>query len=451
MKWMMNVRLACHNLWQNKTRTILTVIVLAVMSILVMVLLNFSMNYITAVSKNFNVYLQEKGEEMRIGTMYNQAEQRSEKFSIEDANKIIEVADKYAQYVSGVRVETNGFVSIPRSNSMDNQNSNDIIYDELQVRPYIAGYSMFSNNDYLVAGDMWKENESEDSIWITQTYLRKNYLDDLKVGDKIKLYSAGTHKDLGEFTVKGVLTLENSGNGQDRYVDMYIPLKCFDGNPLSYSGSSTPEEEMLYRDNRVITGMEIYFTPDSTVDYTAADMIGLSNFEKELQAVNENNLSVWSNSIGNLKTGIIIFIALLLVSLFISVIIILLSIGCAANTINISVEQNRKFIGMMKAIGMRDKTVRSMIKWQAFLMTAMAVIVGLIGVAAFLPLNKMMITMMMEMTFYDLAEPIIISTISVVPPILTVFILFGFIVLFTRKSLNKISKMDVMSVISEVN
>ncbi|MEG2085182.1 MAG: FtsX-like permease family protein, partial [Clostridia bacterium] len=128
---------------------------------------------------------------------------------------------------------------------------------------------------------------------------------------------------------------------------------------------------------------------------------------------------------------------------------ILLSIGCVSNTIKITVEQNRKFFGMMKAIGMQNKTVRAVVQWQAVIMTLISVLLSSALVAGLVLAMKGILTSLTSMMFGNCA--IVICSLSPYIPLVTFFALIGFVLLFTRSSLMKISKMDVISVISEVN
>ncbi|MEG1964376.1 MAG: hypothetical protein RR123_05865, partial [Clostridia bacterium] len=105
--------------------------------------------------------------------------------------------------------------------------------------------------------------------------------------------------------------------------------------------------------------------------------------------------------------------------------------------------------GMMKAIGMQNKTVRAVVQWQAVIMTLISVLLSSALVAGLVLAMKGILTSLTSMMFGNCA--IVICSLSPYIPLVTFFALIGFVLLFTRSSLMKISKMDVISVISEVN
>ena len=142
-----------------------------------------------------------------------------------------------------------------------------------------------------------------------------------------------------------------------------------------------------------------------------------------------------------------LFTSLIIIAVVvISVIIILLSIGCVSNSIQITVEQNAKFFGMMKAIGMRNSVVKSIVRIQAIIMIFISICLATaVTIGVLYAINPLLATALQSMGFgVTLSMPFYI-------PIAVFAILTGMVILFTIKSLNRISKMDVVSVISEVN
>ncbi len=161
---------------------------------------------------------------------------------------------------------------------------------------------------------------------------------------------------------------------------------------------------------------------------------------------NPTGLSVISYAVED-RNFAILFTSLIIIGvLVISVIIILLSIGCVSNSIQITVEQNAKFFGMMKAIGMRNSVVKSIVQIQSIIMIFIAVCLATgVAIGLFFGINPIL-----AQTFASLGLTISLSMPFYIP-IVVFAILVGMVILFTLKSLNKISKMDVVSVISEVN
>ena len=136
-----------------------------------------------------------------------------------------------------------------------------------------------------------------------------------------------------------------------------------------------------------------------------------------------------------------------------ALILMLLSIGSLANTIVISVNKNRKFIGLMKALGLNEGDLKSTIKYESMTTIVVGVILAFITLfAVSVPLKYMSseilegsLSMYLARIKYDIT-----FEMPVYVPLLTIVFFILFTLLFSRSSMSKISKTDPMAVISEV-
>ncbi len=87
---------------------------------------------------------------------------------------------------------------------------------------------------------------------------------------------------------------------------------------------------------------------------------------------------------------------------------------------------------------------------QIILMTAVSVLIASLGAYLSIHIARYIIESLVTSMFYG-GENIVLCAISPLIPLAAAVILIGFVLLFTKTSLNKISRMDVISVINEVN
>ena len=139
------------------------------------------------------------------------------------------------------------------------------------------------------------------------------------------------------------------------------------------------------------------------------------------------------------------------VLLAISVLILLLSIGSIVNTILISVDKNRRFLGLLKALGMRQKDIRIMTGAEILIMIAFGVLFG-VGIlfslrGAICSIMESMFSSMFTQLPFELAIGVWIPFWL---PIVTAVVFFLFAWLFSHRSVGKFAKKNVIETVSEV-
>lgn len=451
MKFSSIFKLSMHNLLNNKLRTTLTVIVLLTMSTVIMIMAAFGISFYSSMNKNFQKEFEESGTnfsivKQEIVNSRNGMTNHSIEFSQEEVNKYLQLLDSDTSLFTTVKLHGES-----RDVIMENPNGLDVFIGAVPL--YTKSNSNFGKQNYLEEGRMWNASDNgTNNIWMHANFLKQG----IKVGDVVKFnfdktqgyivqgFIKGEKNDYyGEFKPSSILIDYNKFTGKaPTYDEMYG-----DGNPSDGNGNA----ERL--PNLYIKSIEANLITQGDYAYGISAQNQLKKLEKEISTKNKGlgaiNLVTECDILENLKMANWILLAIVAVLLFFAVIIVLLSIGSVSNTIKITVEQNRKFFGMMKAIGMQDKAVRNVVQWQVLFMVLFAVVVSSAIVYGLIALMKGLISSIITPLFGTTA--IVVATLNPIIPIVTAALLIASVLLSTLKSLNKISKMDVISVISEVN
>lgn len=442
-----NIKLAFHSLWQNKTRSILTIIVLMVMSFVIMFLFQFALSFLSSVNNSYDNVVKDSNDVLSISKQEKHTQNGYTTYNIveihqEDLSRIKKKLEDNSGFYNYTLCEVETEYSVGDGNINNHYFNIGGFVDS--SHPYVG------KSDFVISGRMWNETDIDSkNIWVTQDFFVKSGVE-YEVGDtlKFKKYDdSGTYFEVvDEYTICGILDSKNAvGYQMDN--QLFISAKQANGKYINPKDISLPQSI----EGMAIRSVKAVFKSDANLTYNISDYFERSNNVNSIKSIfkTDERIEVSSSLNDDMMGGLLMFALIAVACLFIAIIITLLSIGSAAQSIKISVEQNRKFIGMMKAIGMRDRNVLGMIKWQAVLMTIFAVTISIIGVIAMMPVINMLLTLMLPMVYG--ANAVISVSFNVLVPIFTILFLLAFILLFTRKSLRTISKMDVIAVISEVD
>lgn len=467
MKFFDAFRIALHNLWQNKSRTILTIIIVLVVSALIMAMCLIGTNFISNNERMLKMMLDTDGSTYYISGTYDEGgSSHSDSYrnpTLAQAIAAREIAHEhrdavdYAGYTLAAYGGRPGIRSVviesdPFGNAVGN-NPNDVVlltdFAFAMPEPYIVG---------VTEGRGWNaaDNESH-NIWLSSDTMlgfgRQGL--DYRIGDTLPLTFTEYEERYNErvlvstetigYTIAGIFDKTESENSWSRNPDAYIaaaPIEAL------YAGS---EKEIII--GEITAGF--YRAPDA-YDYSKA----VSAFKAYVGAVNKTigpgydwegkatelfgndflDESEMLRLMGMLILGVLLILAFL---------ILLLSIGSVANTIIISVDKNRKFIGLMKAMGLKNKGVKSIVYKEALVTIFLGVA---LAVCLVLCLGGPMETLL-DFIFGSMAYGLEFSvrfTLSPWVPVGTAIAFFLMAILFSRGSLNRMGKADVITIISEV-
>ena len=160
---------------------------------------------------------------------------------------------------------------------------------------------------------------------------------------------------------------------------------------------------------------------------------------------------VYCDFVTQIDASILLGYILIIVCIVLGLMVLLLSIGSVANTIMISVDKNRKFIGLLKALGLNQKGVKKLIKVEAFITIFLGLMFGALILFSANGLLEIIVKGILDSMFgwYDI-DINIVSNFNFLLPLITFIVFYLFAVLFSRGSLKKISSQDVIETISEV-
>lgn len=201
-----------------------------------------------------------------------------------------------------------------------------------------------------------------------------------------------------------------------------------------------------------------YRPPQTDYDYNAvySDMKALTERMNEgLETYlnwDDKEVSPFSCSyVEEMRMTVLMSIFIMAVVIILGLLILILSVGSVANTIIISVDKNRKFIGLMKAMGLNQRGVKKIVTCESLVQIILGVLVGVAVLFLLQPVVlSLMESMFASMFAYYEVEFAVSVRIPFYLPMVTALLFFLFASLFSRGSLGKIARQDVISTISEV-
>lgn len=441
MKFFSILKLSLHNLRYNVLRTLLTVVVLAVVSFVIVFLTGVGYSFYESINANINYIFDRDGSNINVSKLVPDGDySRSVPLSVEEARTVLEELDDGDGYLSSI-----GFFTF-RDNYISTSSSaylNDTNYNQYTVYPFYSKSNPFKRYDnYLTAGRMWDaSDEGKNNVWLSASEMGRYIL-----GDTITLvrqsYEPGEpSKPSLTLTVAGFIDIPAGGSSL-----IFIDYTLYD-NPDNFGLDDWWRSSDMYL--RSVDAV-MHTQEGSTYGVKAQTYFQDKVEQLEKIQINGGSIKATSEIIEQLKMSMLMMFIVLGFVCFICVIIILLSIGSVANTIKISAEQNRRFFGVMKAIGMKNKSLRHILIGQIILMTLAGVGIASLGAYAMIDSAASVLKSMVTSMFYR-GGGIVICSISPVIPVIAAAVLIGFVLLFTRTNLRQFSRMDVISVINEVN
>ncbi|MDD4000895.1 MAG: FtsX-like permease family protein, partial [Bacilli bacterium] len=141
---------------------------------------------------------------------------------------------------------------------------------------------------------------------------------------------------------------------------------------------------------------------------------------------------------------------------FIATILILLSIGSVSNSIMISVDQNKKFFGLLKTLGLKDKDIKDLIVIETFFTVIFGIIFASLTLLILVPLIGNLILYLLEFFLRHVYHEVYSTfpfhvNFPIYIPIISILVFTIFSVLFSRNSITKLTKANPIEIIKEVN
>ena len=443
-----------HTIKNNKARSILTIIISAFLSTLVMGLLclsvSFGINGNDILNKVY--FAQDSIVDVTYSNSYNRSTVATQKVFTRDLYQpFVEVLNKHAEVVSYVRYSSSA--------------RNNFLYTE-PLYPLSIGYD-------IVEGRGIAPSASANEVIVSQSY----YSEMLKGG--IDLSVGSVHEDYGLYEKMYV-------GGRIAYLDTtykYVVVGIFRPNGKEYTingskgtildaginfiadiGVALNANEEIYIPNIRISYKSSVDKVDSGAIFSEfksmqndmnkilpkAIQVTSGGFEPIIDEVDPCNCKAYEEyeALNKFK---FIFIG---GAAGIGLVLLLMSIGSLANSVMISIDRSKKFIGLLKALGVRGRSLKAIITYESITLISVGVLIGF-GVLFALsgPLN-MIETALVNSMYGTYVQTLGFTSSFYIPfyvllGTIAVFVLLT--LLFSRGSLRKISKTDPIAVISEVS
>ena len=427
MKFFDRYKLSLHNIKNNKSRSILTTIIVYIISLLLTSILSIGISFSTNMNNIIKKYYSEATNVIDLSYFKNE-----DSIVINNSN-----------YTNLYNVILNHDSTVSYSSHSANLDSYEVYLEDHGYFPssfieIVEGnaptFSDANTNKVLVSAQYADEYYN-----LTGSILKPN--DKIKYSFGVRYYSEQPKYISTELEVLGIYKVKNVSD-------------C----PITDNHNLIMDiQYLLSLDNDFYVEYLQYYYDVSKVGFDIdefSDMV-LTLISDLRNQLGENFLStsIHSSAENDLFLSKILTIVIVILALIFSLILILLTIGSLANTIMISVDKNKKFIGLLKALGLNEKDLKSVIKMESITTICLGVILAFVTMLLASPvlsdLNDKLINVMFNDYLVDIDYTIIFNIPLYVP--LIVFIFFvTFTLIFARGSMSKIAKTDPMVVISEV-
>lgn len=436
MKLFDRYKISLHNIKNNKSRSILTTLIVYVISLLIMVILciglSFSSNMTDVTKKYYEI-----SDEAIETSYYNYDGIQSLDSSVYAS--LAPVLEEHEEVISYAKYEYDG--------------NNEVLVQN-------HAYSVSEYIEIIEGNDVNKSQINTNKVLVSAEYANEYFISTgevLKPGDTFD-YSFNYNYRETENNWRSI-----SKNLELEVVGIYkakeVEKKEYYSSVVSSSTDIIIDAEYLINTSPNLSYRSIYYyynMPKTNFNNTEI-VEKLDSFVNDLRSVLPKTQDSYENTncyaLQELKMTKTIGIVITAIAVFLCFVLILLSIGSLANTIMISVDKNKKFIGLLKALGLNEKDLKSTIKMESITTIFLGVVLSFLTIYLFKDMIGGLNTALINSAFSNYVVAVgyeAVFTIPVyVPFIVLVFFIF-FTLLFARGSMSKIAKTDPMAVISEV-
>lgn len=395
-------RLSWHNIKQNKSRSIITLIIVYIIGLMVMGILAIAISFVG----NMNAIQKEKLESQTIIITHSNAEY----ISLDEYNLLKNVFNEYQKYISNIKYAPGGLTVFDFNYFTEDETEIEIIEGEkpssINSNTNNIYLNLNNNQDYHIGDEYILEYGDEN-----YTFLVAGFYENKEIYINYPCFVDIT------YYVNNIKLIRGFSLSYD-YQEGVNVNKCIrDLNKLKNEISSILPDEQLVRDNLLFNTITYAFELDEF--FTAYVM----NY-------------------------VIIGIALIL-----GVILVLMSIGSISNTLTISIDKNKKFFGLLKALGLKNRDVLWIVLYEGFFIIFLGSIFAFVSLLCFSEIMKKIVieivAIVLQYSFTDYSVtpqfvmPLYVGIINVL-----LFTIFAYV--FSRTSLNNVYKNAPLKIINEV-
>ena len=461
-------RLSCRNLWQNKSRTALTVVIVAVVSALIMLVCVLGVSFLRNLTEGARTAFEFAGAEYRLSSktisdfgLYREYEP----ITAEDAETFGAIADQYATVIDRMEYVLNRGVLYLLWNLDEEQHAwveehgassfDDMLeFSDFTVAD-LDGYT-FGGTEKAVQGRLWESADNGlPAVWVGSEYVAAQARKGIGI-------SAGS---VATFVTS--YSIDGQGSYDYRLYDCTVAgvfdsesTRVMSGGRKAAAKQLIVGEDFLraFAEDVRIEYIELQYAPPAGgYDYwnvyaQMKDFVREVNEEFPPYMLSGNERVRFSCTyVDAMKTLDLLGAVMTAVLAAVSMLILLLSIGSVVNTILISVDKNRRFLGLLKALGMKQGDLRKMIGAETLLMVAAGAGLGVGLLYALRGAVLSLLSSVFSTMFSDLPFGFAVGVwVPFWLPLVTAAAFFTFALLFSRRSVKTFAERDVIGTVSEV-
>ncbi len=459
-------RVSCHNIRHNLGRTALTTAIVAIVSALVMFLLligvSFRENLLTVARYAFSVsgatYTMSGAQVLDFHNNINVGPITEEEYALykERAEAHREVCgDDVAQTNSLSLLESlnDAFLFFTGNFRGFQDTTTD---DGWWVTPPVIYAKSFSS---VPAGITFREGRSwtpadsgSNAIFVSREIQRRaeNGGHIVHAGDEVLLLNLGKEQQLASFTIEGFF----EGDDTPFYIGMDKLFELTSASDSLYVKTISMHFDPpagAYDYDATYASMKSFTEEMSAAleqDYEMADLPGADIF---IMLFSDITRRFVNNFVDQMRLVDVLSSIVIAVFALLAFLVLLLSVGSVANSVIISVDKNKKFFGMMKAVGLNARGLRGLVMSELLLIVTVGVLIGIALLYALFPVaNSIIVTLFDYLWSAELLPFAVSALIPVWLPLSTVAFFLLLTMLFARGSIRKIASQDVMVTLSEV-
>lgn len=464
-------RLSCRNLWQNKSRSALTVVIIAAVSTLIMLICVLGVSFLNNMTEGARTAFEFAGAEYRLNSKMLSFFGDYEPITAEEVEAFESIAEKYDSIIDRKEYAVDGTLfrlhwDLPEElrNSPEKYGEkyydwwNDdfkLLFSDFTVAD-LDGYT-FGGAESAEQGRLWESADNgHPAVWLGSDYVAAQE----RMGIEITVGSTATF----------VCMRQDAKNPNERIYWLYdctvAGIFNSDSTRVMSGGYKTAAKRMIvgkdflreFAEDVQIEYIELrYAPPEGDYDYWGVygqmnEFVREVNEEIPPYTFNGNEVTrFYCSYIDEMQTIDLLRAIIAAVLLAVSLLILLLSIGSIVNTILISVDKNKRFFGLLKALGMKQGDLRKMVGAETLLLVAAGAALGVGFVYALRGAVLSLLSSIFSTMFAELPNGLAVEMwVPFWLPLVTAAAFFTFALLFSRRSVKAFAERDVIGTVSEV-
>lgn len=388
--------LAVKNLKRNFGRSLLTLITITLLAITVMTIANFVYYLKVNIDGNLLKELNEKGVDLELTAVVDYTDKTLDSV----------VLNEFISYGRELNIAKEYYIGLSPNDVITNNNSRYNLF------PCISGMKNYNANPPIVAGENWdSEGNIRNYIWINNEFSNDN---NIQLGDKVWLSIEGGSQ---EFIVRGIVDSQLN----------YIDYSYFNIGRIRLYNIIDKHENI-----KIISKIHSKISQFNAME-SKSPTGGVSH-------------SMNSGIAGSYRQYNVMFAITLALAVLLIILSLLIGMGCLVNSLHISVEDNGRTIGIMKALGARNKKINKYVLYQGITVTVIATGIAAAIVALLEALTlKAQLNSIMQVLFNTVQDKITIG-FNFLMPIISLIVLIVTVIIAVSLMMREYGKNSVVDV-----